>query len=240
MKLQSILDFLIPPHCVSCHGPLESDQGLCGNCWKNINFISQPYCHTCGLPLPFGDETNGMMLCGPCTLEPPLYDFGRSCVAYDSQSKDLILRFKHGDHTSLTPFFVKWLEQTGKDILPQIQFILPVPLHWTRLLKRRYNQAALLSKGLSKKTGIPYLPTTLKRIRATPPQGHLTKEERQKNVENSFKVVDKSVSIIKGHHVLLIDDVLTSGATIQACTKILKKAGVGKVSVLTLARVVHL
>lgn len=238
--MNRLLDFLIPPHCVSCHGSMESDQGLCGACWRQIHFISNPYCHTCGLPLPFGDDNPTTMLCGPCTLEPPPYDLGRSCVAYDAHSKDLILRFKHGDHTSLTPFFVKWLEQTGKEIMVDVKFILPVPLHWTRLLKRRYNQAALLSKGLSHKTGIPYLPTTLKRIRATPPQGHLSKEERQKNVENSFSVSDKGANILEGQQVLLIDDVLTSGATIHACTKVLKNAGVTKVSVLTLARVVRL
>lgn len=234
------IDFLIPPHCVLCQGILETDQGLCGACWKKINFISNPFCQTCGLPLPFETQESQNINCGPCSLEPPIFDQARSAVIYDTCSKDLILRFKHGDHTSLTPFFTKWLLSTGQGFLNQADYILPVPLHWTRLLKRRYNQAALLAKALGHQSAVTYLPSALKRIRATAPQGHMGKEERAQNVANSFVLSKTYANILKGKAVILVDDVFTSGATLDACTKALKRGGVQKVYALTLARVARI
>lgn len=237
---KSVVNFLIPPHCVSCHTPLESDQGLCGPCWSRIAFISQPYCDCCGMPLPYSAEVAQGILCGSCSLERPHYDKTRSAVAYDKASKDLILRFKHGDQTALAPFFNRWLIQAAQTLpLDTIDGVLPIPLHWTRLLKRGYNQAALLASRFAKDTDLTYFPNLLKRHRATASQGHLSNQERRDNVARSFLIAPKDCALIKGKNLLLIDDVFTSGATVEACTQTLKAAGAARVYVLTIARVVR-
>jgi ComF family protein len=167
-----------------------------------------------------------------------LFDKARAALVYDDVSRDIILGFKHGDQTEAVPAFIPWLRQAGQSILKQSDYIMPVPLHRWRILRRRFNQSALIAKYLSEDTKIPMMLDGVLRQRATVTQGHLNSNERQKNVKNAFVVHPKRAESLKGKTVILIDDVYTTGATVNECTKVLLKAGVSAVNILTLARVV--
>jgi len=168
----------------------------------------------------------------------PAFSMARSVLEYDDFSKQLILAYKHGDRTNLTPLLVKFLLQAENVIFQNVDMIIPVPLHWTRFWKRRYNQSSLLGKALGKKLGIPCYSNILKRVRMTESQGKKTRQAREKNIKNAFRVARPDA--IKGKKILLIDDVMTTGATITECTKILRKAGAKEVKVITLYRVIRL
>lgn len=203
--------------------------------WQALNFISDPFCDMCGLPLEIAVEDQSGLLCGSCTAEPKNYCQARSAIKYDDASRQLILAFKHGDQTHLTLTFVPWLQRAGAEFLKHADMILPVPLHWMRLLKRRYNQSGILAEKLSRETGIHYQPDLLKRTRHTPVQGHLSSKDRYKNVRLAFSVKDESK--VQNKKIVLIDDVYTTGATVQECADVLYAAGAERVDVLTVARV---
>lgn len=231
-----LLDFILPPQCINCSTSVLQQGGLCADCWEKIHFISKPFCSICGFPFNISIENEN--ICAPCARKSPLFARARAAVYYNDASKPMILRFKHADALHITPLFAEWLYQAGYDLFPQAEYLVPIPLHWSRLVYRGYNQAALLSQKLSKKTKIPHLPDLLERIRRTPSQGELTSKEREKNVSNAFKLNKKYEQLIHDKHILLIDDVFTSGATVQACTKILKKSGAKQIDILTLAKVI--
>lgn len=233
---QKTLDFILPPLCLQCHTLVLQQGGLCASCWQKISFISKPFCKSCGFPFDLPLELES--ICGPCAREKPPFTRARAAVYYNEISKPLILRFKHGDALHMTPLFTEWLYQAGQDLFEQAEYIAPIPLHWSRLVYRGYNQAAILSHKLSKKTKITHAPDLLKRKKRTPSQGTLTAKERDKNVSNAFKLNKKYDQFVRDKHILLIDDVLTSGATVQACAKVLKKSGAKQVDILTLARVI--
>lgn len=203
--------------------------------WQALNFISDPFCDMCGLPLEIAVFDHTGLLCGGCTAEPKIYRQARAAVKYDDASRQLILAFKHGDQMHLTLTFVPWLRRAGHELIKDADLILPVPLHWLRLLKRRYNQSAILAERLSRETGVAHDPDLLKRTRHTPVQGHLSSKDRYKNVRDAFSVRDKTKILNK--KIILIDDVYTTGATVQECTEVLYAAGAGRVDVLTVARV---
>ena len=207
--------------------------GLCPPCWEEIPFISKPFCVCCGFPFEFEIEESA--LCAHCTHSLPSYTTSRSVFAYTSDSRDLILKFKHLDGVSATPLFAHWMAQLRQDTET---LCIPVPLHWTRLFMRTYNQAALLAQELSKIKKWTYDPTLVARKKRTPSQGYLSKKERIKNVEKAFLVRDPQ-KILAGKTVVLVDDVMTSGATLNACAKALLKAGAHEIHALTLGRVVR-
>ena len=229
-----LLDFVLPPICPICKQPVWTNHGLCPDCFKSLQFITEPCCKACGRPFPF--NILGEQTCAKCLSNPPLFHRALSVVVYDDTSKKLILPFKHGDRLELTPLMAKLMAQRGKDLIEEADLILPVPLHRLRLLKRKYNQAALLAKQLAQQFHKSYRPDGLNRIRSTPKQGKLTPEERRKNVANAFKI-NHHLSV-QGKNVLLIDDVLTTGATANECSKILLKAGAKQVCILTFATTV--
>lgn len=233
---QKILNFILPPQCINCSTPVFQQGGLCATCWEKIAFISNPLCFVCGFP--FNVQIENENICGPCARKKSLFTKARAAIYYNDASKPMILRFKHSDALHIAPLFVEWLYQAGQELFHQTDYLVPIPLHWSRLVYRGYNQAALLSQKLSKKTKIAHLPDLLERNRKTPPQGNLTAKEREKNVLNAFNLNKKYQNLIRDKHILLIDDVLTSGATVRACTKILKKSGAKQVNILTLARVI--
>ena len=175
------------------------------------------------------------LICGKCLTNPPQLQGLKAVFAYDDYSKKLILPFKHADRTDLVPFLSKLLYYRGKQFLENADYIIPVPLYWQRLMKRKYNQAALLTVGLSKMTGKPYLLNNLIRIRKTQSQGHKTQQERLKNIQNAFSL--RHPEKIKGKTIVLIDDVYTTGATLNECAKVLRQAGAKRVEALVLARV---
>lgn len=199
-------------------------------------FISDPICACCGLPLEFAVDKH--TLCGECLREHPPYSRARSAFVYNEHSRALIMKLKYQDDTYLAPIFGQWLKSAGAELLPASDLIIPVPLHYWRMVTRRYNQSLLLANALAKRCDIPLLADGLNRIRRTPQQTGLTRIQRQKNVKNAFMVPDKYRSVIRGKSILLIDDVMTTGATLRACTHTLLKADAGQVNVLTLARTV--
>ncbi|AIL13193.1 hypothetical protein IM40_06275 [Candidatus Paracaedimonas acanthamoebae] len=233
---RKILDFILPPQCINCSTRVLQQGGLCADCWEKISFISKPFCFFCSFP--FNIQIEDESVCGPCARKRPLFTRARTAIYYNEASKPMILRFKHADALHITPLFAEWLYQAGQDLFQQAEYLVPIPLHWSRLVYRGYNQAALLSHKLSKKAKIPHLPDLLERNRRTPSQGDLTAKEREKNVSNAFKLKEKYKQLIRNKHILLIDDVFTSGATVRACTKVLKKSGAKQVDILTLARVI--
>lgn len=233
--LQKTLHFFFPPRCVSCFEETQGVRQLCSDCWTKIEFITEPLCDRCGLPFEV-PPVETPAYCAPCLTHPPAFAHLRACFAYEETSRRLIMRFKHGDATYLTPLLVEWLAQAGHGLQEKCDVIVPVPLHWTRLFKRQYNQAAMLAQGLAAKWGKAYDPLTLQRSRKTPPQGSMSPQKRHDNVSGAFHVTGDCLA---GKRVLLIDDVYTTGATITACCKILQKAGAKGVDVLTLARVVR-
>ncbi len=230
-----ILDFLIPPTCPVCH-KRGSNEGLCPECFSGLEFIGRQKCARCGKPLEvFIPEIEN--ICGQCLKKPPHFHRAEAVFKYNDTIKRLILPFKHGDHIELTELFVRFMTANNRELIDKNQVIIPVPLHWTRLLKRKYNQAALLAKRLAKRHHKVYAPLVLKRIKSTKSQGHLSPKERSKNVRGVFVV--KDLKQIQGKSILLIDDVFTTGATANECAKVLLKAGAESVDVLTIARVVR-
>jgi ComF family protein len=229
---RAVLDFLLPPLCFNCDSPVSENQTLCADCWKAIHFIGIPYCACCGGPFDVPVEEGS--LCGACLDREPSFDRARSAVLYDDASRSLVLRLKHADQLHPVPALAVWMVRAGKDLWDDVDVIVPVPLHRWRLLKRRYNQSALLAKEIARLTGKPLLIDVLVRVRATESQGHKNAQQRQENLKGAFDISDPAR--LRDKHVLVIDDVMTSGATLSACAQTLKKAGAEAVCGLTLAR----
>tara|TARA_B100000315_G_C14591089_1_gene595841 strand:- start:5235 stop:6026 length:792 start_codon:yes stop_codon:yes gene_type:complete len=231
------LDILFPPQCLSCQALVAETGTLCSDCWQNISFIEGPGCHACGLPFEF--DLGLEALCGACSQDRPMFNRARAVMIYNAASRDLILAFKHGDRTHAAAAYAGWLYRTGRDLIQHSDLILPVPLHWSRLFHRRYNQAALLAIELGKRTNLSVDTDSLVRHKKTASQGHKSPSQRLSNLRGAFSVSAQSENNIKDRHVLLIDDVLTTGATAAVCAKTLLRAGASAVDVLTLARVVR-
>jgi len=226
------MDFLIPPLCLGCDKPVGQAQALCATCWNAIHFIDKPYCAKCGAPFDFPVDEGTQ--CGACLDEPPLYTAARAALVYDEASKPLILRLKHADRLHPVPALAAWMARAGGAFWPEADVIVPVPLHRWRLLKRRYNQAALLAQGIGRQVDKRVDVDLLVRHRATETQGRRNRKERKANVAGAFAL--RSGAKVEGQTIVLIDDVLTSGATADACAKLLFAAGARAVYVVALAR----
>lgn len=235
---RNFINMILPPRCLKCGKVLAVQNGLCADCFKQISFISEPLCYRCGRP--FADEMHlksGIKhLCGSCVKEKrPLFAMRRSAFLYDEESKKLILDFKFKDKTFAAETLANILYGAGRDIWPENpDVIIPVPVHWLRLLKRRYNQSAILVKYLSLRAAIPADYSSLIRRQNTIPQVQLTGAARRKNLQHAFAV--KYPQKIRGKKIVLVDDVETTGSTLKECAKVLKKAGAAKIYALTLAR----
>ena len=235
--IRMALDVLLPPQCLGCGTLIESPGLLCRACWKDIVFPGTPQCEACGLPFEY-DYGDGAM-CAACIRRPPVFQRARAAMVYGDTSRKLILSFKHGDRTDVAPAFGLWLARAGKELIADADLIVPVPLHWTRLFSRLYNQAALLGREVGNLAGVPMAPDLLIRRKATPSQGRVSLSARRRNVRGVFAVRPSRRQDIQGLRALLIDDVMTTGATVTACARTLLKAGAEAVDVLTLARVVR-
>lgn len=229
------LDLLLPPRCLKCGTEIGGDGALCAECWRGIAFLQPPCCACCGLP--FEVELGAGTICGACARDTPLYARARAALRYDDASRPLVLAFKHGDKLQLAPALGHFMRRAGADLLVSCDVIVPVPLHWTRLFARRYNQAAVLAHALVRDGGPPVAADLLQRRRATPSQGRSGRAERRRNVRGAFAV--KRGRSVAGQRVLLIDDVLTTGATVTECARALLDACATSVDVLTLARTVR-
>jgi ComF family protein len=243
------INAILPPRCGGCGDVTDTTHAVCADCWAGLRFISAPQCACCGYPFELDDSANtlgnsdetGQMLCGNCLQKKPAFDQARAALVYDDHSRDYLLRFKHADRGDLTPLLARWLYQADAGIWDQADLIVPVPLHRKRLLKRRYNQSGLLAAKLSRMTGVPWDGLVLRRARNTRSLGGLGPSSRKREVGGAFEVdalrADKCN--LAGARVVLIDDVLTTGATANACVRALKRSGAMHVSVITVARVVR-
>jgi ComF family protein len=232
---EKTVDFLLPPLCPAT-GELVDKLGMVDpTFWQKLNFIHAPYCERCGAPFAF--EASHLQ-CGACVDHPPIFNKARSALFYDDGSRDLILRFKHGDQTHAVKAFIPWLKQIGHEMLQEADIILPVPLHPFRLIKRRYNQAALITQDLKNHyPDLTHYPDGLIRTKNTQSQGHKKRAEREKNVKQAF--LSNPKYNFEGKTVLIVDDVYTTGATLNECAKTLYRSGAKEVNALTIARVIH-
>ena len=230
----ALINQLFPPRCFAC-GELAQDHGnLCAECWSVMDFIAPPFCDCCGEPFEY--HLKDATRCMACLLEPPPFTTARAVFRYSDVSRKLITGYKYHDRTHATPMFVRWLKRAGEGVIQDAELLIPVPLHPRRLLKRRYNQAALLARKLGHETGKPTLVDGLIRTRHTQQQAGLNREERAQNVQGVFVVNAKKIHHIQGKRIVLVDDVMTTGATVRACAIALREAGAADVSILTLAR----
>jgi ComF family protein len=234
--LRFLRDVALPPLCPSCRKPLGQGAGLCAACWSKLSFIEPPYCTRLGIPFVY-DPGPGV-LSMEAIADPPAYDRARAAVRYDDIARALVVGFKYGDRLDLAPMMGRWMARAGRELVRDADALLPVPLHWRRLWARRFNQSAALACAISDVCGVPVLDGALSRVRATPQQVGLSKAERADNVQGAFRVPAEQKINVAGRRLVLIDDVLTSGATVDTCARTLLRAGAAHVDVVVFARVV--
>ena len=234
---RDILNFLLPPRCINCGKIITDENGICADCFNQITFISEPYCKCCGAPFVDVVGANKHMLCPNCIKnKKKLFRYARAAIKYEDVSKNMILAFKFMDKTENAKVFAKWLKMAGADIFSSgVDVLIPVPLHYKRLIKRRYNQSALLANELKSLVNIPTDFKSLVKHKATKPQVSFSGNARVKNIKDAFEV--KCPENVKDKRIVLIDDVQTTGSTLNECAKVLLKAGAKSVDFLTVARV---
>lgn len=232
-----VLDALLPPRCLSCGIVVDRQGTICPGCWTELAFLSEPLCACCGYPFAYdlGPEAE----CGACAGGHPAFDRARAVLAYDDLSRGLVLGLKHGDRTHLAPALGALMVRAGAELLRRGEIIVPVPLHRRRLWRRRYNQASLLGLAIGRASGLPMAPDSLVRRKATQSLGHMSPSARRRALRGAFAVPKNRRRPIAGKRVILIDDVLTTGATGEACARALKRAGAASVELLVFARVVR-
>ena len=231
----SLLDTVFPPRCLACAEPTVAPHGLCPACWRDTHFIAGTVCRACGVPLV--GAAGAEDVCESCTRHPPAWDRGAAAVIYAGAGRKVVLALKHGDRLDMVRPLAGWMARAGATLLEEADLVAPVPLHWRRLLKRRYNQSAELARRLGRIAGRPMVADLLLRQRATTPQEGMGRAARVANQAAAFAVNPRRAAALTGRSVLLVDDVLTTGATLSACADCLRQGGAARVDVLTLARV---
>ena len=223
---------LFPPQAID-GGPRPMANGFSADAWGRIRFLDGPVCDGCGVPFEFdpGDR------CAACLAKPRAFDAARAACLYDETSRDPILKLKHADRLDLAPMLARWISRAARNLIEEADAIAPVPLHRFRLLHRRYNQAAEIARPLAAMTGTPYLPDALVRRRDTATQAGKSGSGRKRNVAAAFEVPASRRKQVEGLRILLIDDVLTTGATAEGCARALKAAGAARVDLAVVARV---
>lgn len=231
----ALADLLVPPLCLACHASLASHDALCPSCWGKVDFIRPPLCDRLGLPMPF--DVGGPMISAAAVAALPDYDRARAVARFDGPIRALVHDLKFRDRHDSLRLLARWLRQAGSELLEDADLLVPVPLARARLLSRRFNQSALLARELSRLTGIPADPFALRRTRRTKSQVGLTPDQRRKNVRGAFAVPQSRKASVEGARIVLIDDVITTGATAGACARVLKRAGAERVDMLVVALV---
>lgn len=237
MGMQALLHVIYPPQCLSCDARVTTDFGLCSDCWSKTPFITGLTCSKCGTPLP-GEDAAPDVLCDDCLTIARPWAQGRAALLYKDNARKLVLSLKHGDRLDLARPAAAWMMRAAAPILKPDMLIAPVPLHWLRLLKRRYNQAALLSSGIARLARLEHCPDLLQRRRSTGSQDDRSRDGRFANMTGALTAHPRHAKRIAGRHILLVDDVMTSGATLAAAAEACVAHGASDVSVLVMARVV--
>jgi ComF family protein len=229
------LDIALPTLCVACREPVAG-VGVCAGCWAKLSFIAQPYCPRLGIPFVYDPGPD--LLSMEAIADPPAYQRARAAVRYDDVARTLVHALKYHDRTDLAPAMGRWMARAGEELLGEADVLVPVPLHWRRGWSRRYNQSGALACVIERQSGVPVARDVLRRIRPTQQQVGLSRSQRTSNVQGAFKVLSEKAHEIQGRRVVLVDDVLTSGATTDACARALLRARAAQVDVLVFARVV--
>ena len=234
--MQTALGLVFPPQCVICGEMVDHAFQLCSRCWAETPFIAGLVCDACGTPLP-GSDTGHRENCDDCLTIARPWDRGRAALLYRNGGKRLVLALKHGDRQDLARPAALWMAAAARQIAEPDMAIVPVPVHWLRLLQRRYNQAALLANRVGRALDLPVLPDALIRPKRTKVQDGMTRDQRFQNLSDAFAPHPRRGTALAGRSVLLVDDVMTSGATLAAAAEACRAAGAARVSVLALARV---
>jgi ComF family protein len=232
--LRAALDIALPRLCAVCREPVEGE-GLCASCWSKRSFITRPYCERLGIPFVY-DPGPGI-LSMEAIADPPAYNRARAAVRFDEISRVLVHALKYGDRLDLAPMMGRWISRAGREVLAEADALVPVPLHWRRLWTRRFNQSAMLAAAVSAASGVPMVTDALKRVKATVQQVGLSRSERAANVQGAFRVPEQGKAAVVGRRLIVLDDVLTSGVTVEGCARALLRAGASNVDVLVFARV---
>jgi len=229
--LRQVLDFALPPRCAGCGTIVDEVHSFCADCWPNIDFLGESGCSTCGMPL----EATDAELCGACIAAPPRIQRTRSAVAYGDLSRGIALRLKYGRKVALARTMARYMKPLVASS-DEEALLVPVPLHRARLWQRGFNQSALVARELARQTGLRSEPHLLRRIKRTPPLKGMSLRQRRRTVAGAF-AVDASADL-RGRTIVLVDDVLTTGSTANACARALKRAGAGRVELVSWARVI--
>ncbi len=232
--LSQAVDIVFPQHSIISGDLKGRDES---HLWGNIRFLDDPCCEQCGYPFDYAVGPGS--ICGDCAARPPAYDRARAAFVYNDESRRMILSFKHGGRTEGLDIFAGHMRRAGRKFWDEADYLIPVPLHPSRLIKRRFNQSGLLARRLAKSVKPTFEPDFLLRSKATPSQGLQTFRGRFRNVKGAFHVPEKARIRIKNKHIIVIDDVMTTGATLGACAKALKRGGASYIDVVTLARTVR-
>lgn len=232
-----VLDLLYPPSCLSCRAAVGAPRSLCPACWTQVRFIERPYCERLGTP--FAQDLGPGLLSPEAMADPPVWNRARAVCAFDEgPARRIVYRFKYRDRMDVARPAGLWMARAGAELLEEADLLVPVPLHRTRFAARRFNQAMALAESVSRACGVPADPAALERVKPTPPQVGLSRVQRAVNLQGAFRVPDEAKPRVSGARVVLVDDVLTTGATTNAAARVLLRAGAANVDVLTFARVV--
>jgi len=235
--LHVVSDMLYPPRCPSCRSHVAADGNFCAACFEKLRMIAPPLCVRCGVPFVVMVEEGAQ--CPTCLDAPPRFDAARAVMVYDAISAPLVTALKFHDQWAGLARHAEMMASAGSALLASADMLVPVPLHWRRLVTRKFNQSALLAFAISARSGVPCVVDVLERVRYTRPQMRLDRATRLKNVKKAFAVAPHAALVIRNKNVLLVDDVMTTGATVEACAAALKNAGAARVDVLVLARSVR-
>ena len=235
--IQTVFETIFPPQCISCQVVVEKTGGLCGPCWRDTHFISGLACVKCGAPL-MGDDSDHDVWCDDCMVIARPWDKGAAALVYSGAGRKLVLGLKHADRSEVCKPAARWMVQKVAPLLSQNTLVVPIPLHWYRIFKRRYNQSALLAAEISKLSGSRHVPDLLLRKRATQSLDGMTKDQRFQILNQAISANPRHSQKIEGSDILLVDDVMTSGATFAAATEACFASDARSVCVVALARVV--